>query len=162
MNRTSQIAVVLPGVLLSTLTACSKRDKVVMVEDDDPEMVAAIAKARSTLPHFWQVFDKKERGESGFLLKVEIKDKRGSEFFWAIDLQRQDGKTMGTINNDPNIVASVKLGDRIEIREADIADWLYMRAGKMMGNATLKPLLKTMPAKEAARLSLSVKPLRTP
>ena len=56
---------------------------------------------------------------------------------------------MGTINNDPNIVASVKLGDRIEIPEADISDWLYMRGGKMVGNRTLVPLLKTMPAKEA-------------
>ena len=56
---------------------------------------------------------------------------------------------MGTISNDPNIVASVKLGDRIAIPEADISDWLYMREGKMVGNRTLMTLLKTMPAKDA-------------
>ena len=151
MNRTSLIVAVLLGMLLSTLAACSNRDKAVMVEGDDPEMAAAIAKARSTLPHFWQVFDNRERGESKFSLKVEIKDERGSEFFWVIDLERRDGKTTGAINNDPNVVAGVKLGDRIEIPEADIADWLYMRDGKMIGNETLKPLLKRMPAEEAAR-----------
>jgi len=151
MNRTSRIIAILLGMLLSTLAACSSGDKAVKVEADDPEMAAAIAKARSTLPQFWQVFDKRERGESKFSLKVEIKDERGREFFWVIDLQRRDGKTTGAINNDPNIVAGVKLGDRIEIPEVDIADWLYMRDGKMIGNETLKPLLKTMPAEEAAR-----------
>ncbi len=134
------------------LTACSKQDKVVGVADDDPEMTAAIFKARETLPQFWQVFDKRERGESDFALKVRITDKKGVEHFWATDVVRRDGKTMGTINNDPNTVASVKLGDRIEIPDVDITDWLYMRDGKMVGNLTLKPLFKQMPAAEVERL----------
>src|SRR5262245_14017981 len=140
MNRIPNIVVALVAVLLSLLAACSKRDKVVNVESDDPEMTAAIAKARETLPQFWQVFEKRDRGESNFSLKVKITDKNGTEHFWATDIERRDGKMMGTINNDPNIVASVKLGDRIEIREAAISDWLYMRDGKMVGNETLKPL----------------------
>jgi uncharacterized protein YegJ (DUF2314 family) len=111
-------------------------------------MTAAIAKARETLPQFWQVFEKRERSETDFALKVQVTDPRGTEHFWATDIERRDGKTMGTINNDPNIVASVKLGDRIEIAEADISDWLYLRDGKMVGNRTLVPLFKTMPAKE--------------
>ncbi len=148
MNRTPHITFLLLGVLLSLLTACSKPDKVISVADDDPEMVAAIAKARDSLPQFWQVFDKRERGESDFSLKVKITDTRGTEHFWATDIERRDGKTMGTINNDPNTVASVKFGDRIEIPETDITDWLYMRDRKMVGNRTLIPLFKTMPAKE--------------
>jgi uncharacterized protein YegJ (DUF2314 family) len=152
MNRTPQIAAAVLGALLALLTACSKRDKVINVEHDDPEMVAAMAKARDTLPQFWQVFDTREHNETGFALKVKITDKRGTEYFWATDLERRDGKTMGTINNDPNIVASVKLGDRIEIAEADISDWLYLRDGKMVGNETVKPLLKKMPAAEAERI----------
>ena len=152
MNRTPTTVVALLAVLFSLLTACSKRDKVVNVEQDDPEMVAAIAKARDTLPQFWQVFDKRDQGESDFSLKVKVTDKRGTEHFWATDIERRDGKTMGVINNDPNIVASVKLGDRIEIPEADISDWLYMRSGKMVGNETLRPPLKKMPAAEAEKL----------
>ncbi len=152
MNRLSQIVMSLITVLLMLLTACSKRDKVIGVAGDDPEIMAAISKARETLPHFWQVFDKPERGESGFSLKVRITDKKGIEQFWATDVERRDGKMMGTINNDPNAVVSVKLGDRIEIPEADITDWLYMRDGKMVGNRTLKPLFKKMPAAEVERL----------
>jgi uncharacterized protein YegJ (DUF2314 family) len=125
---------------------------VVTVADDDPEMTAAISKARETLPQFWDVFAKREHEESDFALKVKITDPRGVEHFWTTDLERRDGKTIGTINNDPNIVKSVKLGDRIEIPEADITDWLYLRDDKMVGNHTVKPLFKQMPAAEVERL----------
>lgn len=152
MKRTAQFALPLVALLLASFTGCSKRDKVISVEDNDPEMTAAIAKARETLPQFWKVFDKPERGESDFALKVEITDKRGSEHFWATDIERDAGKTMGTINNDPNTVTKVKLGDRIEIPEADISDWLYMRDGKMVGNHTLRALFKQMPAGEVEKL----------
>ena len=152
MNRTCTAIVAIAALLVSLLSACSKRDKVISVEDDDPEMVAAIAKARETLPQFWQVYDKRERGETDFALKVSITDKAGTEHFWTTDIERRDGRTMGTINNDPNIVSSVKLGDRIELTMANISDWLYMRDGKMVGNETLRPLLKTMPADEAEKL----------
>jgi uncharacterized protein YegJ (DUF2314 family) len=151
MNRLSYITLLLAGILLACLSGCSERDTVVSVEPDDPEMNAAIAKARETLPQFWETFEKREHGESDFSLKVRITDKRGTEHFWAIDIERRDGKIMGTINNDPDTVRSVKLGDRIEIPEADISDWLYMRDGKMVGNYTLKPLFKGMPAAEVER-----------
>ena len=135
------------------LAACSRSgssyaDRTINVEGDDAEMVAAIAKARESLPHFWQVFGHPERGENDFALKVKISDTYGDEHFWAIDIERQDGKITGTINNDPNIVRSVKFGDRIAIPEADISDWLYMREGKMVGNFTLRILFKQMPQKE--------------
>ena len=152
MNRTSNIALIILAAALALFTACSKRDTVINVAGDDPEMLAAIAKARGTLPDFWKVFDKPEHGESGFSLKVKITDKRGTEHFWVEDLQKHDGKIMGTIDNDPEIVASVKLGDRIEVPEADVSDWLYMRDDKMVGNETLRPLFKKMPENEARKL----------
>ena len=148
MSRTS-FTILIAGVSLAVVTACSKQDKVISVAGDDPAMVAAMARAHETLPQFWQVFEKREHGENEFSLKVKIKDKRGSEHFWVSELERHDGKTLGTINNDPDTVASVKLGQRIEIPEADISDWLYMRNGKMVGNETIRPLLKTMSKEEA-------------
>jgi uncharacterized protein YegJ (DUF2314 family) len=53
---------------------------------------------------------------------------------------------MVTITNSPKIVASVKSGERIEIPEADITDWHYMRDGKYVGMFTMKPRFKFMPA----------------
>lgn len=140
------------GALLMLLSACGERDRIVDVDADDPEMNAAIAQARESLPGFWQVFEKRAGGEGGFALKVKIEDQRGTEYFWATNIERRDNKTFGTIDNDPNIVASVKLGDRIEIPEAAIADWLYMKDGKMVGNRTVRPLFKNMPKAEVERI----------
>src|SRR5262245_53661386 len=103
MTRTSLTTLIVFPALLTLFGACSEREKVVNVAEDDAEMVAAIAKARETLPQFWKIFDKPEHGEHGFSLKVKITDKRGTEHFWVTDIQRRDGKIMGTINNDPDI-----------------------------------------------------------
>jgi uncharacterized protein YegJ (DUF2314 family) len=146
MNRTAQTTLALIGVLLTLLTACSKRDKVVGHGDDDPVIAAAISNAQATLPQFWQVFDKRARGESNFMLFVRITDKGRIEHFGVTDFELRDGKTMVTISNAPKIVASVKLGDRIEIPGADITDWSYMRDGKYVGLTTLKARSKWMPA----------------
>jgi len=148
-----KIALALVAGSLVLLTSCSSKDKTVSVPDDDPEMQAAISKARASLPQFWQTFSAHSQGEKGFALKVRIKDSNTTEHFWAIDLEHHESKTMGTINNDPNKVSTVKLGERIKIPEADISDWMYLRDGKVVGNYTLRPLLKKMPAKEAEQLS---------
>ena len=145
MKRTAQTALALIGVLLMLLTACAKRDKG-YVEDSDPEMAAAIAKAQATLPQFWQDFDQRAHGESNFVLVIRITDKGRIEHFHTTNFERRDGKTMVTISHAPKIVASVKLGDRIEIPAADITDWSYMRNGKYVGMATMKPRFKYMPA----------------
>jgi len=137
--------------LVASLSGCSKQDKTVDVAEDDAEMAAAITKARDTLPQFWQTFEKREHGESDFSLKVKITDKKDTEHFWLTEIERKDGKTLGTINNDPDIVKNVKFGDRMPIPEADISDWLYMRDGKMVGNYTLRVLFKKMPMKEVEK-----------
>src|SRR5215470_2338000 len=100
MNRISNFILTVMMALLTLLSACSQRDKVVSVADDDPQMLAAIAKARETLPQFWAAFAKPERGERGFALKVKISDKHGTEHFWATDIENHDGKIKGAINND--------------------------------------------------------------
>ncbi len=55
---------------------------------------------------------------------------------------RDGGKLSGTINNEPEIVGNVSNGERYQFTDADISDWLYMRNGKMVGNETMRPLLK--------------------
>jgi uncharacterized protein YegJ (DUF2314 family) len=115
-------------------------------------MNAAISEARESLSKFWEVFGAPAQGESDFALKVRIEDLNGVEHFWVTDLRREAGKVYGLIGNEPNTVTSVKLGDEIEVPSADITDWLYMRDGRMVGNFTVRPLFKEMPAAEVERI----------
>jgi uncharacterized protein YegJ (DUF2314 family) len=146
MRRTSSILLTL-GVCLALLAACTTRRARNYVEDNEPEMVAAIARARHTLPQFWQAFEKRDDGETQFTLKFRIIENKRVEHFWVTNFVRQGRKVIVTINQTPKIVASVKQGDRLEIPEAEIQDWFYMRAGKMVGCQTIRPMFKMMPEK---------------
>jgi uncharacterized protein YegJ (DUF2314 family) len=134
-------------------------DGVISVDADDKAMNAAIASARKTLPLFWAKLEKPGAGEIDFHLKVQIEDKNGVEHFWCGDVQRQDGKLSGVINNDPQVVKNVSTGQRVTFKNEQISDWLFMRDGKMIGNYTLRPLLSKMPKKERRELEAILGPL---
>lgn len=131
---------------------CEPSDRIINVHESDPEMNAAIAKARGSLPRFWALFANPAKGETNFALKVKVTDSHGVEHFWCTDLGREGTRIFGVINNDPNVVESVKIGQRIEIKPDDISDWLFMREGKMHGNFTVRPLFKSMTPEEVAQI----------
>jgi uncharacterized protein YegJ (DUF2314 family) len=137
------------AILPALPTAASAQSNMMLVPNGDPEMAAAISKARASLPVFWKALEHPGPGEEGFALKVAIKDGKDVEHFWLLDIARNGDKLAGTINNEPEIVGNVSNGDRYEFADADISDWLYMRNGKMVGNETMRPLLKRMPKSEA-------------
>ncbi|HTL16757.1 MAG TPA: DUF2314 domain-containing protein [Patescibacteria group bacterium] len=136
---------------LVLFAGCGRPDKTINIADDDPEMLAAIAKARDTLPQFWNRYEKHDQGETDFALKVKISDKSQTEYFWVSELERKNGELFGTINNDPELVHNVKLGQRLKIPAEDIADWLYLKQGKIVGNYTLRVLFKKMAPDEVEK-----------
>jgi uncharacterized protein YegJ (DUF2314 family) len=121
------------------------------VETDDKAMRDAMAVAKASLSQFWQVFEQRAHGETGFSLKARIVDENGVEHFWLTDIERNDGRILGRINNEPAVVSVVKLGDKVEIPGEIITDWLYLRNSKMVGNFTLRALFHRMPPEEVAR-----------
>jgi uncharacterized protein YegJ (DUF2314 family) len=142
---------------LMPLAGCSESggtDPFVPIEfsSEDAEMNAAIAKARSTLPSFWKAFEARAADESGYALKVRITDQHGTEHLWLTNIERSGGETTGLVDNEPTIVKAVKRDDRIVIPDADISDWMYMRSGKIVGNETMKPMLKRLPKEKADQL----------
>jgi len=156
MRQSSMFLRTVSLLLLAVLVACATpqetEDPTFSVSDNDPEMTLAISRARESLPQFWSAFEHRDRGQSDFALKVQIEDSNGIEHFWVTDLRLEDGKIYGVVGNEAEIVASVQLGDEIEVPVEDISDWLYVRDDKMVGNFTLRPLFKQMPPEEVERL----------
>lgn len=142
---------------LMPLAGCSESgstDPFVPIEfsSEDAEMNAAIAKARKTLPSFWKAFETRAAGESGHALKVRVADQHGTEHLWLTNIERSGGETTGLVDNEPTVVKAVKRGDRIVIPDSEISDWMYMRSGKIVGNETMKPMLKRLPKEKADQL----------
>jgi uncharacterized protein YegJ (DUF2314 family) len=137
--------------LLVVLAGCGRSKPETLVEGgyDEQEMEAAIARARAEVDSFLR--ELLNPTGANHAVKAAIEDGDKTEHFWLTDLSFQNGAFVGTINNEPGIVGNVKMGQQWTVKKGEISDWLFMREGKMHGNYTMRPLLKTMPAEEAAK-----------
>jgi uncharacterized protein YegJ (DUF2314 family) len=147
--RWAIFAVVLGAVLPAPAVAASD-DRTITVSGDDAEMNAAIVQARASLGTFWRQYEHPDPGISGLSLKVRITEGRYTEHFWLIDIQRDGDTLSGVVNNDPELVHNVKLGQRYQFGATDISDWMYLHNDKIVGNLTLRVLLNHMSPEEAA------------
>ena len=129
------------------------RSPVVDVRSGDPEMNAAIARARGSLPTFWASYDAPKPSETGHSLKAHFSTRKGGEHIWIAEIKkRPNGSYSGVFANDPRDLPGKRAGDEVKFAEADISDWMFMRNGKIVGGETIKPLLKSMPKADADAL----------
>jgi uncharacterized protein YegJ (DUF2314 family) len=124
-------------------------DKVYSFSESDPEMNAAIRKARDSLPIFWSKFAAPSSHEKDFTLKIKIDDENGTEHFWCGMIEGNSTSATCVIDNDPQTVKSVSIGQRIAADPASISDWMYMRDGKIVGGETIRVILPRLSKDEA-------------
>lgn len=156
--RAIGIVCVLLVSALFVLAGCDARDRdrTIGVTEDDAVMNAAIAEARATLDEFVARMENPEPGDSDFAIKVAVTDPNGTEHFWANNVEVVGPGFTATINNDPNIVRSVRLGQRVRAKRDEVSDWMYLSNGRMVGNRTLRVLLTKMSPEEAAAVKQQV------
>jgi uncharacterized protein YegJ (DUF2314 family) len=139
------VVVAIPTALAPTFA----QDRVVEVPTDDVEMNTAVETARKTLSDFWAAYEKTTPDLDGFALKVRIEDQGNAEHFWLSDVARAGDKFTGVISNEPQSVANVSEGQTYTFTADQISDWMFRRKGKIVGNHTMRPLLKRMPEEQA-------------
>jgi uncharacterized protein YegJ (DUF2314 family) len=127
---------------------------VIDVPSANAEMAAAIAKARATLPTFWASYENPKPSETGHSLKVRFPNPRNNgEHIWMADVKKLgNGAYSGHFANAPRDLPGKREGDLAQFTDADISDWMFMRGGKIVGGETIKPLLRSMPKRDADAL----------
>ncbi len=137
---------------LLVIFGCGKSAPETLVRSgyDEQEMEAAIARARTEVDSF--VAELTNPTGTDHAVKAPIEDGGEIEHFWLTDVTFKNGEFEGIIGNDPGIVGNVKLGQKWTIKKTEISDWMFMLNGKIHGNYTMRPLLKTMREDEAAKL----------
>jgi uncharacterized protein YegJ (DUF2314 family) len=134
-----------------TSAKAEEQSPVINFSNGDPEMAAAKAKARATLAKFWSAYGNPGPGEERFALKVAVPvGGDNTEHIWVGDIERKSGRITGVVANVPRDARNLHAGERIEIAEDRISDWMFMRKGKIVGNETMRPALKRMPPDQAA------------
>jgi len=139
---------------LGLLASCGSgsKDEAIAIAEDDAAMNAVILEARETLDDFVARLQNPQPTDRDFALKVEITDENGTEHFWANEVRVTGDGFTAVINNDPNIVKSVDLGERVSVGRDMVSDWMYRDNEVMIGNHTLRVLLGKMPKDEADAL----------
>lgn len=132
-----------------TILQKAERDEIAIVADDDPTMAAAMRKARATLGDFLTIAAAPKPGMDYFAVKVAVYDGDQNEYFWIDPFKNDNGRFSGRINNKPELVHTVKMGQLIAFGRDEIVDWMYMDGGEMKGNYTACALLKSAPKNEA-------------
>jgi uncharacterized protein YegJ (DUF2314 family) len=127
-------------------------DKIVSIDSEDAEMNAAIDKARASLDGFWQKFADHGPNEDVFQIKLKLTDGTSIEHFWCGNIEGDEQAATCAIDNEPQTVKNVKIGQRIPVEPEKISDWMYIRDEKIVGGATIRALLKYLPTEEANEL----------
>jgi uncharacterized protein YegJ (DUF2314 family) len=153
-NLTAVMAIL--AVLAAATVSVRAEDgsPVVDVRSGDPEMNAAIAQARATLPKFWASFGAPQPSETGYSLKVRFPyGSNNGEHIWIAEVKKiADGRYSGKFANAPRHLPGKRAGDLVEFRDADITDWMFLRNGKIVGGETIRPMLKLMTKADADAL----------
>lgn len=153
--RTIAFAAAITALATTTPSAIAEqRSAIVDVATGNPEMVAAITKARATLPAFWAAYEAPKSNEDGHALKVRFPTRgTNGEHIWMAEVKKlPDGRYSGRFANQPRDLPGKRAGDLVEFTAADISDWMFLRNGKIVGGETIRPMLKLMPRADADAL----------
>lgn len=108
----------------------------------DPELAAAVMRAKRELPTFIQSLQKPIAGQSDFAVNGRFQTPRGFEQIWLSVDRYESGVFFGRLNADPIAIPGKHKGDAVQVPEASVSDWLYRDNGKLAGGYTMELLLK--------------------
>lgn len=147
------IVIVAAALVLKLIQALMKKrisfggddqDPMFFAHQDNEMMKAASEKARQTADNFISEMQIPGTDFHGSV-KVRVTDNGQAEYIWLDELEYGDGTFRGVINNNPQCVGNIKLGDPWTVGKDEIVDWLYRKNGKLYGNFTYKMAIQKWP-----------------
>lgn len=102
----------------------SAEDPVYHIEDGDAEMNAAIKKARATVDQFIAALRDPARKHCIFSVKKAFSAGGGNEHIWLVDVSFDGTMFHGIVDNDPEHVPNLKIGDRASVSRTELSDWM--------------------------------------
>lgn len=153
------VMALLSGLIMPAV-AHADMNSVLNFDADDPEMNAAIVKARTALPEFIVRAGKADLSTGDYLVKVAVPlADGGREHIW-VTLARLHGNDMlGFYANAP-VLFQAAIGDPVNFGPDQISDWSYWgEDGKLYGSWTTRVMLTRMSEAESAGLRAVLAPL---
>lgn len=111
---------------------------VVLIEDDDPRLKAAVADARRRWPEFVKAFEQRQPSQT-FAVKALFRDGEQGEWMWVDVWRIKDEMIEGKLGNKPASVHNVRESDQVTVKASEIGDWLYQDGERLVGGFSLSP-----------------------
>ena len=127
-------------------------DPVFKVRTGDPEMEAAIGRARASLDEFLKIAAARPAGTENFKLKVAVRDRDRTEHFWVMPFRVTATGFEGELANEPRVVRNVRHGQIIRFTRDEVSDWGYRHNGRQVGSFTVCVILGRMPPAQAEQI----------
>ena len=144
--------------LVMLMTACNARqnepnnkevvDNLYSTDKGDKLMNQAMEIARKRFSKFDSAFESGKYDKDKFSIKVKFPYSNGNEYIWLTDISRVGGHYWGVVSETPREAKQVKLGDRPEINDNDVVDWLYGKDSILHGGFTLRLIYSRMSKEE--------------
>lgn len=125
-------------------------------EDDDVEMNAAMKQSRQSVDVLLEALGNRSRSRSHLSVKVGFHDDNGGECVWLSDVSYRDGAFRGAVANVPEIVRSVRYGDRVTVSKDKIADWMFIEDGQLVGGFTMRDMRSRLSPEERAKFDANI------
>ncbi len=127
-----------------------------LVNDDDKEMNTAIEEARQNIGKFDIALKEKKNRFDNFCLKVCFETEEHKEHIWICDITIKNNDFFGVINNLPEYIIDINIGDTVKINKENISDWMYTDNGILKGGYTIRLLRNRMSETERIQFDTEV------
>ena len=121
------------------------------IDSGDQQMNEAVRKSRLTFAEFIAAFKTNNGSRRNFSVKMPFATEFGAEHIWLSNMELKGEKLFGIVDNLPQSVTTVRLGDVVEIEENKISDWFYIENDKLIGGLTIRVLRDRMSNSERKR-----------
>jgi uncharacterized protein YegJ (DUF2314 family) len=101
-------------------------------------MQLAVKEARKTVEKFITALQNPAPGQQDFEVKKPFIQGKEVEHIWLSDVQFIGKRFQGKIDNRPQKIAGLKIGQLVTVSPRDISDWLYVDNGKLIGGYTVR------------------------
>lgn len=129
---------------------------IVIVEQGDKEMEAAIILAQLSLNRFDSALLSKNSNFNSFALKVRFPyGENNGEHIWLNNIAKVEGEYLGLVNNEPEYAPNLKLYDTVRIVKKNISDWMYLDNDILIGGFTIRLIRDRMAPMERAQYDSS-------
>ena len=130
---------------------------VILIDDDNPELLAAVESAKAGLPQFVNAFENHLRDEDRdegdhFAIKAPISFGSRTEFMWVTTTAIENGVFYGILDNKPVDLPHLGRGDRMRISVSDVSDWIYTQGDRTFGGFSNRVITQLARAQNSLHL----------